>query len=404
MRTKKYRSYIKRITALLLVGVLLVPASAEDWPLSGEIVDKGWYYDKNTKTMTIFPTEDTIKYSPNDSIYWRDDEYNPYHDEAYKAFYHWGTEAEHVIYEEGIAAVGDGYHTCIGRHECGSELSGFVRCKDITLPSSLIMTGAGAFENLPSLQSITLNEGLRVIGQSTFYNCLKLKRIVMPASLKKICDSAFCRSSLEYIRLNKGLEVIEGDAFSYTKLKEIIIPDSVKQIEMWAFGNCNNLKKATLPSKLSNRVPSFGEGLDEGIFMECKKLEKVTLPFKLKELPAEIFIGCKSLRRVTLPKSLRVIDGDAFTKSGVETVTIPENVTRLGWDTDCEYGMFKGCKKLKKVNITTRRLKKIGCNALINTPPNIVFVVPKGMKKKYTKLFRKGGLSKKVKIKESKKW
>lgn len=404
MRTKKYRSYIKRIAALLLVGVLLFPASAVDWPLSGEIADKGWNYDRNTKTMTIFPTEDTIKYSPNYNIYYRDDEYNPYHDEAYKAFYHWGTEAEHVIYEEGITAVGDGYHTCVESHECGSELSEFVKCKDITLPSSLIMTGAGAFENLPSLQSVTLNEGLQVIGQSTFYGCPKLKRIVMPSSLKKICDSAFCLSSLEYIRLNEGLEVIEDSAFFHTKLKEIIIPDSVKDIGMWAFGNCNNLKKVTLPSKLSNRVPSFGEGLGEGIFMECKKLEKVTLPFKLKELPDELFIGCKSLRHVTLPKSLRVIGGDAFTASGVETVTIPKNVTRLGWDTYYEYGMFKGCKKLKKVNITTRKLKKIGYNTLINTPPNTIFVVPKGMKKKYTKLFRKGGLSKKIKIKESKKW
>lgn len=341
MRTKKYRHYIKRITALLLIGVLLVPASAKDWPLSGEVMKhEVWSYDRNTKTVT-FSLDEEAK-GASGSGYLPEGEYyssGGYDVETSK----WSKEAEYAVFEEGLEKI-----------ECEFNRSGewdyatFHCVKEITLPTTMKVIGEKACYDL-SLSKIELNEGLEVIGEEAFAGTW-LKSIVMPSTLKSIGNCAFQHSDLETVVLNEGLEEIGHSVFS-----------------------------------------------------ECYKLEKVTLPSNIAVLEDRMFSECEALKNVVLPESLKVIKADVFGWSGVRTVTIPKNVEKIGAK-DSGNGMFYKCKSLKKVNITTRKLKKVYKDAFINTPPSVVFVVPKGMKKKYTKMFRKGGLSKKIKIKESKKW
>lgn len=62
---------------------------------------------------------------------------------------------------------------------------------------------------------------------------------------------------------------------------------------------------------------------------------------------------------------------------------------------------FKGCKKLKTLTIKSKKLtaKSISKDAFKGLTKKTVIKVPKSKKAAYTKLFRKKGLSKKVKIK-----
>ena len=64
-----------------------------------------------------------------------------------------------------------------------------------------------------------------------------------------------------------------------------------------------------------------------------------------------------------------------------------------------EKGLFLGCKNLKKVVIKSKKITKVAKNSFYKTEKKVKIYVPKGKKKKYTKMFReKGKLSKKVKI------
>ena len=341
MKTKKYRSCIKRIAVLLSVGILLVPASAVDWPLSGEVMKHEiWSYDRNTKTVT-FSLDEEAK-GAYGSGYLLEGEYyssGGYDVETSK----WSKEAEYAVFEEGIEKI-----DCEFNGSGERDYSAFGCVKEITLPTTM-----------------------RVIG-------------------KKACDSP----RLSKIALNEGLEVIEEEALAGTGLKSIVMPSTLKSIGSCAFQHCSYLETVVL-----------NEGLEEigyGAFSECEKLKKVTLPSNIMVLEDMMFSECESLKNVILPDSLKVIKADVFSRSGVRTVTIPENVEKIGAK-DTWWGMFYRCQSLKKVTITTRKLKKVYKGTFINTPKSVVFVVPKGMKKKYTRLLRKGGLSKKVKIKESKK-
>ena len=53
---------------------------------------------------------------------------------------------------------------------------------------------------------------------------------------------------------------------------------------------------------------------------------------------------------------------------------------------------------MKKIKIKSKSIKKIGKNAFKGVSKNCVIQVPKSKKKAYTKMLRKAGLSKKVKI------
>lgn len=71
-------------------------------------------------------------------------------------------------------------------------------------------------------------------------------------------------------------------------------------------------------------------------------------------------------------------------------VTIPKEVIKYGYKftiTQIGKNVFTRCKKLKKLTIKSRTITKIGKNKF---PKKCKIVVPQAMKKKYTRLLKKG--------------
>ena len=112
-----------------------------------------------------------------------------------------------------------------------------------------------------------------------------------------------------------------------------------------------------------------------------KKLKKATVLAKVKigkktykvvGINKNVFKGCKKLKSVTIKST---------------------TLKQIGSNT------FKGCKNLKKITIKSKKIKKVGKNAFKGIHKKAVFKVPKKQKKKYTKLLKKAGLKKTMKVK-----
>ena len=113
----------------------------------------------------------------------------------------------------------------------------------------------------------------------------------------------------------------------------------------------------------------------------------------------------KATATVTVPATVKVngktykvttIAANAFTgNKKMKKITVGKNIDTIGKNA------FKNCKKLKTIVIKSTKLKasKIGKNAFSGIAKNAVVKVPKSKVKAYTKLLRKKGLSKKVKVK-----
>ena len=70
---------------------------------------------------------------------------------------------------------------------------------------------------------------------------LKIVEIIIPDSVKEIQRGAFDQSNISEIVIPNGIETIAHSLFSISKLKKITIPKSVKKIENFAFSHCSEL-------------------------------------------------------------------------------------------------------------------------------------------------------------------
>ena len=164
-------------------------------------------------------------------------------------------------------------------------------------------------------------------------------------------------STIEYNNKLYTVVGIGGAAFATSKIKSVIIPNTVTIIEPEAFYDCYALTSVTIP----NSVTSIGVGAFSGCsgltspvynahvfaFMPKSYTGAYTIPDGIESIPDYAFLGCSSLTSITIPNSVTSIGDGAFSGcSGLTTVTIPNSVTSIGGNA------FRDCSSLTKVNIT----------------------------------------------------
>lgn len=136
------------------------------------------------------------------------------------------------------------------------------------------------------------------------------KSYTIPKTVKTIGYAAFFNQKyLRNIKWNKKLKTIKEKAFSGTKIKSILIPNSVTIIDSSAFEYCKNLKKI----KLSENV----DDIKDYTFGDCNSLKKIIIPSNVKEIWQEAFSGCTSLTTIVIKnsKTAPVIEEQAFSKA-----------------------------------------------------------------------------------------
>lgn len=171
---------------------------------------------------------------------------------------------------------------------------------------------------------LTVPNGVTAV-RSAFYGNEKLKSVVLPESVKSIEGYAFYQcAALESINLPSGLTSIGRSAFYRCfSLNNVVFPNTLESIDAYAFYQCTSLASVTLPSSLRT--------LGEDAFYACRSLKSLVILEGLTLLPYRVFSDCTALESVTLPTSLREIQAFAFNNTtALQTLTIPEGVTSVG--------------------------------------------------------------------------
>lgn len=156
----------------------------------------------------------------------------------------------------------------------------------MVIPNSVIEIEAHAFAQCYNLEEVVLSDSITKIGEGAFSNTC-LSSLIIPSSLtqmdfpyfdnkhlvsikvdadNRVYDSRNNCNALIETQTNKlilsckntiipdSIEEIESFAFSFTKIQEITIPDSVRTINTFAFVWCFDLKKIIIsdPSLLTD--------------------------------------------------------------------------------------------------------------------------------------------------------
>lgn len=215
---------------------------------------------------------------------------------------------------------------------------------DVPNIESVVISGAvdvprDMFGKCTGMKKVTLKNGVRSIGEDAFRDCSSLESVIFENTvLEKISDGAFSGcSALSSIALPDSVTEIEKYAFFETGLRNIQLPEKLTLIGAYAFCNCKNLEQVQLPSQLKE--------LGNGAFSSCENLAQIQLPSQLNKLGTDAFRECTSLDKIDIPAGLKQIESATFCNTGLTSVTLHEGLTKI------EDWAFHDCLKLKKIRI-----------------------------------------------------
>ena len=114
-------------------------------------------------------------------------------------------------------------------------------------------------------------------------NKYKIERIIYDVNIKKIYAGYYM------VNIN---------------LKEVILPESLKEIDDLVFTGCSNLRKINLPDRIE-RIGNY-------CFQNCYKLDNIKLPKNLKILEAFVFSNCYNLKNFKINNGIEKVHPYSF--------------------------------------------------------------------------------------------
>ena len=186
--------------------------------------------------------------------------------------------------------------------------------KTIIIPGTCKIIGRNAFANNKTLEKVIMQDGVEITGESAFRNCINLNTVEMADTITQIESNAFMSdTNLQNINIPKQIKQLKSYVFYNTGLKNIIIPNGVTTIEIFAFSDCKQLQKVIIPETVKT--------IDGTSFSRCTNLKDIEIDEKNKNFIFEkgILMDAKKENMIVILNS--AISGNVF--------TVPEGVVKL---------------------------------------------------------------------------
>ncbi len=233
-------------------------------------------------------------------------------------------EKDVIIFSEG--------RTSIERNVL-SDIRGL---RKVHIPSSVQTIDTSAFSGIKTLEEITVDENNA--------NYVSVDGILYSKDMKKLINVPPAKELVSFV-IPESVEEIESYAFEdCVSLEHCIISSNVKRIGGYSFYRCAGLKEIEIPNNL--------EFLEDSTFTDCNRLTKVELPEGLKIIGKFVFSNCRSLSIINIPESVVQIGSGAFMKcDSIETIKLPEAIEMLEGGI---FGVFQECNSLQDITIPAR--------------------------------------------------
>ena len=221
--------------------------------------------------------------------------------------------------------------------------------------------------NAVEITSLTVEEGVTSLGEWAFHLCTKLTDVSLPHSLREIRRGAFgsCRA-LSALNLPEGLVTICADSFTNTNLREITFPASLQNCQDWMSGDAvfpstplmNIYVAPDSPYFCSVDGVVFSKDQTTLVMFPTGRTGSYTVPAGVQTIGLKAF-DASNLDTVVLPDSVLTIDDSAFMFARISSCTLPNSVTGIG------RGAFGGCDCILSITIP-EGVKSIGFDTFVS--------------------------------------
>ncbi|MBD5285625.1 MAG: leucine-rich repeat protein [Bacteroides sp.] len=164
-----------------------------------------------------------------------------------------------------------------------SSDNGILYSKDRT---TLIQYPNGKLE-----ESFSIPDFVTTIATDAFYDS-KLKNVILPNSMTAVSPHAFDRAwSLTNVTIPNSVITIETSAFNQcTELRDIVIPNSVIEIGDHAFSMCYELTDVLIPNSVTK--------IDRHAFSWCTKMTNITIPSSVSYIGEFAFVRSNHIKSI----------------------------------------------------------------------------------------------------------
>lgn len=229
---------------------------------------------------------------------------------------------------------------------------------DVVVPDSITEINNYAFYNCDSIKSIRIPKNVTSIGEYVFYDCNNLKYFDVSVSNETYSSDKF---GVLFDKTKQNLYVYP----QASQIKSYDIPNTVINIDAWAFNDVVNLEHLYIPKSVENigrnsvfnycdnltsiavdennknyssdnygvlfnknkttliqypkgndrtfySIPDSITSIDSSAFYKCVNLTSVTCGNRTMSIGCSVFSDCYNLTTITIPNSVISIDSSAF--------------------------------------------------------------------------------------------
>lgn len=262
------------------------------------------------------------------------DEENP----VYKSDHNYIIEKETNILFSGL---GDyeipSYVTEIGKFAFANSY-----IEEFIVPGNINIIDFGAFEETNKLRKLIIEEGVEELRDNVFVSS-KIEELILPSSIKQIGEVFKDTFNLNKIEIHNNefykvedncLIEIQTNKLLYAT-KGAVIPDYVTILNSYSLINSSIVEISIPNNVIEIRDLAFYKG----------GIEKISLN-NVKEIGHTVFSSCKNLIEVDLGNYLTIIPNYTFENcTSLTTVKMPQSITTIG------YCAFRNCQNLKNIDL-----------------------------------------------------
>jgi hypothetical protein len=254
---------------------------------------------------------------------------------------------------------------------------------DVTIPNSIEEIGYHAFsdanyysssdgiyfygEETTWVESLPAEDGVKYIGRVAYLftggNEIKIKEGTVSVADGFMSNSFGDLSYVEAqeqpekittITLPSTLRVIGDEAFIYTSINSITLPDGLERLGDGTFEGCKKLRRITIPANVTflGERTFRGTGLVRVIYnaidapypyinetwgyrgypeMFPETVTRVIIGEGVKSIPAGLFRNCKNITRVQMASTVEHIETFAFSGcTSLESIDLPSSLKEIG--------------------------------------------------------------------------
>lgn len=239
------------------------------------------------------------------------------------------------------AEAAETYDLSVGDYQCNYNEDGTLTIMDYN----------GKEETL-TIPSILADRKVTAIGESAFAFDYYLKNVTISSGITRIEKNAFKYSDIEKLTIPESVTFIGEYAFGgMDELTSITLPSGVTELSAYLFYSCDNLSSV----QLNGNITSIGDGA-----FEASGIQSMIMQDSVTQIGSYTFENCEKLKNITLSKKLTEIPYRAFTGAGIESIVIPEGVKEI------QGSAFLGCEALEQISLPVS-LETIGSGTFQQT-------------------------------------